>query len=779
LSTKTKPDCDSPPARLRAGDILPLLGPDSEPFEFARAEWMPRLRQDSLARCCLDAWSDLHARYSGATTHAGDELFFRRTYIALVARAAAASALFGPHDSAVCADKLVSNAWFAERGVLGMSREPDLFGWPVESEVVERVFAAVRRLDLPSARSDVLKVLHHAMMSIQTRRGLGELYTPDWLAAWMVEDALAIAPAGPILDPACGSGTFLFHTILALRAQKPSVALADILARVHGADVNPLAVEMARANYLLALGPLARDSHRPFRIPVEECDSLAREQWDHRYSVVIGNPPWVPLRSLPPHRQDLARHMAGMYGLLDGHGEMVTHLESATLFLARCADAALPDDGVVSFLLPRTVFTGGQHHALRTTGVRFPGSPGIELTLEHAIDCEQVSPLFPTPAAIMVFRKRPGRSGRPESIPALRLSGTLPDRDTTLAEARLRLKRDSGQLALHIVGSRSWLCPATPSDSRDCPSPYKSRFRQGATLVPRTFWFVNASDSGPSGRCAITSAEPGKSGPVAAYRRYRLDANIEESFLFLTLLGDDLLPFAARRLRPVFLPAIVENGSIRLLSAAQLTARDSHRAANWLTEAEAIWRAERGDKAGKMTLLQRLDHVRGLTAQDVRARWRVLYPNFQRTSVACIVDASTLTLNGRPSAFVADTAVYQMCTDDEDEAYYLCAALNSAVIDDSLWPLRRGDQAAHPNVHKKLFEVAPIPRFDPEAALHRHLAHIGRACAARISELLDTDPALRGTIGIARRHARSVLACEMREIDRMTAELIGVPPRTT
>jgi type I restriction-modification system DNA methylase subunit len=46
-----------------------------------------------------------------------------------------------------------------------------------------------------------------------TRHDLGEFYTPDWLAEIMLDHVLAENPDVRLLDPACGSGTFLYTAI--------------------------------------------------------------------------------------------------------------------------------------------------------------------------------------------------------------------------------------------------------------------------------------------------------------------------------------------------------------------------------------------------------------------------------------------------------------------------------------------------------------------------------------------------------------------------------------
>ena len=109
----------------------------------------------------------------------------------------------------------------------------------------------------------------------------GEYYTPDWLAALIVREALdeawlttsveraevAVRTENRVrgigvLDPTCGSGTFLYHAAQRiLEAPEMSdlspVQKADITASlVHGIDVHPVAVEIAKTNMMRVLpGP--------------------------------------------------------------------------------------------------------------------------------------------------------------------------------------------------------------------------------------------------------------------------------------------------------------------------------------------------------------------------------------------------------------------------------------------------------------------------------------------------------------------------------------------
>lgn len=185
--------------------------------------------------------------------------------------------------------------------------EGDFFSWYL-AQFTDEVQAAFQRVIAqlasysstpvqadPFATRDLLKALYHQLLPRQVRHDLGEYYTPDWLAE------LVIAQLGEplfriesnvtprteslpkrLLDPACGSGTFL---LLALRALKEntrrmgfgeSEMLEIALASVVGIDLNPLAVLAARVNYLLAVIDLIPFRKGEVEIPVYLADSVVR-----------------------------------------------------------------------------------------------------------------------------------------------------------------------------------------------------------------------------------------------------------------------------------------------------------------------------------------------------------------------------------------------------------------------------------------------------------------------------------------------------------------------
>ena len=79
-----------------------------------------------------------------------------------------------------------------------------------------------------------------------------------------------------VLDPSCGSGSFLraaiTHLLNANRQGTDAVSrLRQILENVVGIDIHPLAVIIAKATYLLAVRSVVKGSNRPIQIPVYLC----------------------------------------------------------------------------------------------------------------------------------------------------------------------------------------------------------------------------------------------------------------------------------------------------------------------------------------------------------------------------------------------------------------------------------------------------------------------------------------------------------------------------
>lgn len=180
---------------------------------------------------------------------------------------------------------------YAKQGVTNFL-EGDFFSWyldtssPRLTDAIRTIAGAFTNFEpstpliYPEPARDLLKRIYQFLVPPEVRHSLGEYYTPDWLAELIIEE---IGYDGDgikrVLDPACGSGTFLVFAIqkaLMYGQEKkiPELETAKrIKANIWGFDLNPLAVVAARTNYLLALGDLV-DQLKEFEIPVYLADSV-------------------------------------------------------------------------------------------------------------------------------------------------------------------------------------------------------------------------------------------------------------------------------------------------------------------------------------------------------------------------------------------------------------------------------------------------------------------------------------------------------------------------
>jgi SAM-dependent methyltransferase len=183
---------------------------------------------------------------------------------------------------------------FAKLGIKNFL-EADYFAWYLDEwndKIAEMIYKIVKKLldyepatvELsPEKVKDLFKRLYQNLVPRDIRHGLGEYFTPDWLAELTLDEVSYDGnPEKRILDPACGSGTFLVLAIKRIKEYAEEhfidkrTLLTKIVKNVQGIDLNPLAVLAAKANYIIALADLLR--YRPregIEIPIYLADSIA------------------------------------------------------------------------------------------------------------------------------------------------------------------------------------------------------------------------------------------------------------------------------------------------------------------------------------------------------------------------------------------------------------------------------------------------------------------------------------------------------------------------
>lgn len=183
---------------------------------------------------------------------------------------------------------------FRGSGIHGFVEEA-IFSWPLDvakssryqGAMVKAIKALLGRLalyrtDYLVRQRDALRDFYQDLVPETLRKSLGEFYTPDWLVEFTVSKVAPKKILGKrFLDPTCGSGSFLIEVLRrkrkAAEAAKltPRQTLEILCEEVWGFDLNPLAVQTARVNFLMEIADLLAEAKgTQIELPVLLADAI-------------------------------------------------------------------------------------------------------------------------------------------------------------------------------------------------------------------------------------------------------------------------------------------------------------------------------------------------------------------------------------------------------------------------------------------------------------------------------------------------------------------------
>ena len=819
---------------------------------------------------------------AGVTTEEMDDLFVRHTYLGAVI-GMAVQASFGIDIRGIAennpADLLQGRELYNATGLWGVL-ESDFFTWPNEvggGPMLQTLARRVARFDWKNAPADTAATLYESVIPPEERRQLGEYYTPTWLVRAMLRELVDDPLNQRVLDPACGSGTFVAeavtHFIAAARAAnwEPGRVLTKLREAVTGIDVHPVAVHLARAAWALAARPAINAASEAgfdasMSIPVylgdalqlrfrtgdmiaekqitiqtmdeentelyfptslvdraEDFDALmgdistAIERGDDpllalddnhiddpderqmiaetiatmqrlhaqgrnhiwayytrnmvrpvalsrsKVDVVVGNPPWINFNQTADVLRSALQYLSrDRYGIWAG-GRYATHQDVAGLFYACSVDLYLKLGGVIGFVLPHSALQAGQYSKWRSG--RWPAgkvgpSVQVDFTLKPAWDLERLEPntFFPVPASVVFARKLPQDvSGKP-------LAGSI-ERWRGKAGSDEVLRESAGIIDTGVVGY----------------SPYGGFSRQGATIVPRSLFFVEETANTAIVQAAPTvTVNPRRGGlDKAPWKDLNLTSitgqTVETRHLFDVHLGETIAPYVALEPLKALLPLKQGDAAIPTdvsgAGGVRLGGLERRMRERWQT-VSSLWEDNKA-LANRLSLLGQIDYMHKLSAQlewqnnpDDRTV-RLVYNQSGAPTAALLVDDSTL----------VDYTLYWVTCQDRREAHYLLATINSNSLFDTVAPLMAKGLFGARHLQKHLWKL-PIPKFDRAQKLHVDIAKAGEAAAAGAEKQLDKLWEQRGeelTVTIVRRELREWLrgSKEGRAVETVVRKLLA------
>jgi hypothetical protein len=762
--------------------------------------------------------------------------------------------------------------------------ESDFYHWVHGDRYFRELMPAFRlianevsKFDFERVDEDILKGVYQELIDLDTRHALGEYYTPDWLCERIVRE-FEFKKQSKILDPSCGSGSFLQAAIHRLKSLHADISSEEILKSIHGIDIHPLSVQIAKATVLISVGKIetgARnhlnivlantllapdgvqnlfgnefkmkidreelvlntqilDDDNLFNVAIDFCEELAEytqgkasepietlintirvrigdKSWNGvisenfykiylalkkvkenerdsiwsfiiknlykpyflagKFDFIVGNPPWFTFSSIKNEEyQNILESLAETHQVKPDNAKNMPHLEIAAIFLSYCTSYFLKDEGKLAFVLPRSFFSADQHDNTRNGKAK-------DLRLTKIWDLNEVSPLFNIPSCVL-FSEKSIRNNKlkKEGLKGVEFKGRLKKHNSGWDEAEDKISESKTNYFYSQQGKSSAFTLKQIKQTNKI-NPYKKLFNQGATIVPRTFYFIEAERG-----FEITSVSEPKvrtlksiiSDAKKPWKEISFSKIVNSKFIFLTAISRSILPFSIFKPDYVILPLKIENikgkKKIILQNPKEIQKEGYSKAYKWFEDCGNIWNIHRTEKNKVNTSYDYLNWQNKLTSQNLNAPYLVLYNASAKDANATIVKRKDYDLE-----FIVESKAYVFYTDNINEAYYLTAILNSTLPNAMMKDFQSKGLFGARDVHKKILDVY-FPQYDDTNKTHTQLALLGKEAHEKTKVFLENNPPQQELsamhLGRLRLNIKKHLADEMVAIDEQVKKII-------
>ncbi len=849
--------------------------------------WYHEAKRFGEVQVSFEQWSKFLSIAYGSFD-ASDDNFLIHTYLSVFSKLLAYSVL--SNDDYIDDNELqqvLEGSIFHNYNIVNFV-DNDFFHWVKADRSFKNLKKAFRLIaqeistfDFENVDEDILKGVYQELIDLDTRHSLGEYYTPDWLCERIVNE-FEFKKGNKILDPSCGSGSFLRAAIHKIKQEQPHLDAQEINQMIYGIDIHPLSVQIAKTTLLLTLGGDIAKAKKPvhlniilantllapegvknlfgnqfsmsidrenctlntqvfedvqlFDTALDVCEDLAGQTmhkpeiskndfytilinqthkngltaqvidsfyevylgfkkvkekgrdsiWKfivqnlykpyflaNRFDYVIGNPPWFTYSSIKNEEyQDILEKLATKLNVKPQKVADFPHLEIAAIFLAYCNDYFLKDGGKLAFVLPRSFFSGSQHNRTRS-------GEALGFRLTEIWDMDNISPLFRIPSCVLFSEKAEKQRALPaKGVNGLSFSGNLPAHNCKYHVAQTRITENALTWFYVTQGTASAFSTNKPRKQKNV-NPYKTEFKQGATIVPRTFYFVELTQETPPDFedriVVLKTSDAVKPDAKTPWKSIDFTGRMESRFLFRTALSKSILPFSLYKPDVVVLPIMVDTDSsgkktIRIFKADEIMRKGYLNASRWFTNAENVWKSLCTEKNRGISSESYLNRQNKLTEQKLNAPYLVLYNSSAKDANATVVKREDVDFE-----FMVEGKAYWMATLSLDEANYLTAILNSGTPNSMMKDFQSRGLFGARDVHKKILDIY-FPKFDAGNDTHLQLAHLGKEAHEKTAQFLLENPPQQELsamhLGRLRMEIKKHLTPEMKAIDALVKKVI-------
>ncbi|KAF3978703.1 MAG: N-6 DNA methylase [Methylococcales symbiont of Iophon sp. n. MRB-2018] len=226
-----------------------------------------------------------------------------------------------------------TNSWSSE-----IWREHEIF---LSDACLSDIHCLLFTIDFSKINFDVRSHALKEFLTPEIRKGLGVFLTPDDVVSAII-DFIPNQIKLKVIDPACGSGTFLIEYLKKLNTNNKS--------KVFGIDKSPRMLLLADLN----LG------HFP-KVKFEKrlTDSLRDTKINDEFDVIFTNPPFGV--SLDARDYDFDNYIS----CKDGKGYPLKKQTSEIVFIERCLQKLKPS-GTLAIVIPKSIATNNTLQLART-----------------------------------------------------------------------------------------------------------------------------------------------------------------------------------------------------------------------------------------------------------------------------------------------------------------------------------------------------------------------------------------------------------------------------
>lgn len=307
---------------LNASTLVTDFGVDSSFYReyigaFSGAVHKAMEEKPDYAELIKQVWQNFIA-YLGASDFGAfsTETYVSEFYLVTVAKILCANILAGKAiiSSNEELTAILNGDYFSKQNIYNLV-DYDYFGWLNNNPFVDLIIPCMRDMQnrlraydfSRLGEQDIFGRLLAQLANREHRLMLGQEFTPHWIARDIVKYNIdKIGDEEPrIMDMCCGSGVFLIESIRAVRIKyditpdnydKDKDAI--VFSAVMGFDIDPLAVMLAKVNWIMAMRDLFPAHSGSITVPIYHADSLFVDtpithrvptQGDEYYGITLNN----------------------------------------------------------------------------------------------------------------------------------------------------------------------------------------------------------------------------------------------------------------------------------------------------------------------------------------------------------------------------------------------------------------------------------------------------------------------------------------------------------